>query len=56
MNKIKIFYGQWFRTLENDVNAFALRHKIINTDICTEKRGNDIYYTIIVLYCENKGE
>ena len=31
-------------------------HKIINTDICTETRGNDIYYTIVVLYCENKGE
>ena len=53
MNKIKIFYGRWFCTLED---AFALTHKIINTDICTETRGNDIYYTIIVLYCENKGE
>lgn len=53
MNKIKIFHGQHFRALEDDVNDFALRHKIINTDICTEKHGYEIYYTIIVLYCDN---
>lgn len=49
MNKIKIFYGKWFHTLENNVNAFALRYKIIST----EKRGNDIYYTIIARTKEN---
>ena len=53
MNKIKIFHGQHFRILEDNVNDFALKHKIINTDICTEKHGYEIYYTIIVLYCDN---
>lgn len=53
MNKIKIFHDEYFHDLEDDVNAFALKHKIISTNICTEKHGYDVYYTIVVLYEEN---
>ena len=54
MNKIKIFHDRLLYTTQNEVNNFAEKHKIINTSICTEKHGYDIYYTIVVLYEENK--
>lgn len=53
MNKIKIFQqGSHYRDLEGAVNEFAKNHKILNTSICTEKHGYDVYYTIVVLYEE----
>lgn len=53
MNKIKIFQQEsYYRRLENTVNEFAKNHKILNTSICTEKHGYDVYYTIVVLYEE----
>ena len=54
MNKIKIFHNRLLSTTQNEVNNFAEKHKIINTSICTEKYGNNIYYTIVALYEENK--
>lgn len=51
MNKIKTFHGSTL-FIQNEVNNFAEKHKIINTSICTEKYGNNIYYTIVVLYEE----
>lgn len=53
MNKIKTFQGSTLSFLQSEVNNFAEKHKIINTSICTEKYGYDIYYTIVVLYEEN---
>ena len=53
MNKVKIFHDKYFYDLEDDVNTFALNHKIINTNTCVEKYGCDVYYTIVVLYEEN---
>ena len=53
MNKIKTFHGTTLSTLEYNINGFAKTHKIINTSICTEKYGYEVYYTILVLYEEN---
>ena len=53
MNKIKTFHGGILSLLRDEVNNFAEKHKIINTSICTEKHGYDVYYTILVLYEEN---
>ena len=53
MNKIKTFHGGTLSFLENDVNKFARDHKIINVNICTEKYGYSVYYTIVVLYENN---
>ena len=54
MNKIKIFQQEsYFHRLENVVNEFAKNHKILNTSVCTEKHGYNIYYTIVVVYEEN---
>lgn len=53
MNKIKTFHGSLLSIVQKEVNNFAEKHKIINTSICTEKYGYDIYYTIVVLYEEN---
>ena len=53
MNKIKTFYGSSLYSLENDINEFARDHKIINTNICTEKHGYNVSYTIVVLYENN---
>ena len=51
MNKIKIFQQEsYYHRLEDTVNEFAKEHKILNTSICTEKHGYDVYYTIVVLY------
>lgn len=51
MNKIKIFRQEsYYRRLEDTVNEFAKEHKILNTSICTEKHGYNVYYTIVVLY------
>ena len=52
MNKIKTFYGRPLYFVQNQVNYFAEEHKIINANICTEKHGYDVYYTILVLYEE----
>ena len=52
MNKIKTFHGCVLSLLCDEVNSFAEKHKIINTSICTEKHGYDVYYTILVLYEE----
>ena len=52
MNKIKTFHGGILSLLRDEVNSFAERHKIINTSICTEKYGTNVYYTILVLYEE----
>lgn len=54
MNKIKIFHGGILSIIQNEANNFAEKHKIINISICTEKYGNNIYYTIVALYEENK--
>lgn len=54
MNKVKIFHGGVLSFIQNEVNTFAEKHKIINTSICAES-GSSIYYTIIVLY-EDNGE
>ena len=53
MNKIKTFHGSVLSLLRDEVNSFAEKYKIVNADICTEKHGYDIYYTILVLYEEN---
>ena len=53
MNKIKTFYGDTLSFLENNVNEFARGHKISNVNICTEKHGYNVYYTIVVLYENN---
>ena len=53
MNKIETFHGSTLSLIEYKVNDFAEKHKIINTSICTEKHGYDVYYTILVLYEEN---
>ena len=53
MNKIKTFQGSTLSFLQSEVNNFAEKHKIINTSICTEKYGYDIYYTIVALYEED---
>jgi hypothetical protein len=52
MNKIRAFHGRTLSSIQSEVNDFAKNNKIINTSICTEKHGYDIYYTIIVLYEE----
>lgn len=52
MNKIKTFHGSPLSLIQNVVNDFAEKHKIINTSICAEKHGYDFYYTILVLYEE----
>ena len=54
MNKIEIFHGYPLSLIHYKINNFAEKHKIINTSICTEKYGNNIYYTIVALYEENK--
>lgn len=53
MNKVKIFHGRTLSFIEDNITSFAKTHKIINTSICTEKHGYDVYYTIVVLYEEN---
>lgn len=53
MNKIEIFHGSPLSLLHYKINYFAKKHKIINTSICSEKHGYDVYYTIVVLYEEN---
>lgn len=53
MNKIKTFHGSVLSLLSNEVNRFAEKHKILNTNICSEKSGYSIYYTIVVVYEEN---
>lgn len=50
MNKIKTFHGGTLSLIQSEVNSFAEKHRIINTSICTEKHGYEIYYTIVVLY------
>ena len=52
MNKIKTFHGSILSLLDNEVNHFAEKHKILNTSICSEEHGYNIYYTIVVLYEE----
>ena len=52
MNKIEIFHGSVLSIIQYEVDNFAKKHKIINTSICTEKHGYNIYYTILVLYEE----
>ena len=52
MNKVKTFYGSVLSLLSNEVNRFAEKHKILNTSICSEECGYNIYYTILVLYEE----
>lgn len=50
MNKIKAFHGSTLSLIQSEVNSFAEKRRIINTSICAEKHGYDIYYTIVVLY------
>ena len=56
MNKIKTFHSDILSRLDKEVNYFAEKHKILNTSICSEEHGYDIYYTIIVVYEENDCE
>ena len=50
MNKVKVFHEEHYRKLEEEINEFALKHNILNTSICTEKHGYEVYYTIIIVY------
>lgn len=52
MNKVKIFHEDYYHDLEDKINHFAEKHKILNTSICTEKHGYAVYYTAMVLYEE----
>ena len=53
MNKVKIFHESYWIRIEDKINQFAENHKILNTSVCTEKHGYDVYYTILVLYEED---
>ena len=53
MNKVKIFHGESYRRLEEEINMFAERYDILNTSITTEKHGYSVYYTIVVVYKGN---
>ena len=50
MNKVKIFHEDYYWKLEEKINEFALKHNILNTSICPEKHGYDVYYTVIIVY------
>lgn len=52
MNKVKIFHEEYCWKLEEKINEFALKYNILNTSICTEKHGYDVYYTVIIVYEE----
>ena len=56
MNKIKTFHGSILSFLRKEVNYFAEKHKILNTSICSEAHGYNVYYTIVVVYEENNRE
>ena len=50
MNKIKTFHGSTLSLLNREINDFAKKHKVLNTSICSEIHGYNVYYSIVVVY------
>ena len=50
MNKVKIFHGESYWKLEEEINRFANKYDILNTSIATEEYGYRVLYSIVVLY------
>lgn len=54
MNKVVIFEDSNLKNLQDYINRFAKRHRVVDVSIATSQAGFSTYYVATVLYEEDE--